>query len=719
MFRYFDLEDFNLKGKLVGVRVDFNSPIINGKIEFNDRIKAHLKTIKKLQEKECKIVILAHQGRKGKKDFISLKEHYNLLKDKLENLKFINELYSKKVKEKIKNLKPKEVLLLENLRFLDDELNVNKKDNVIKELINSFDYYVLDAFSVSHREQTSIVGATRIPVLAGLVMDNELKNLNKIEDLNERPFVYLFGGAKPDDLILLIERGLKNEKVDLVITSGVIGELFLKAKGYYLGIKEKFLEEKGYLINFDKIKNLYKQFYNKILTPKDVALYNEKTKKREEINVEDLKFNKEILNKYLIQDIGEKTINYYSKFLKNSSIVYYKGPQGNFENKNFEKGTKEILKTLETINAFKFLGGGHSLTAIEKYSNKKYFNYISLAGGALVHFIAGKELPGINTLVRSYNKFEKENPDFLVVGSNVVDTRINVGSEYKNVHLGDKIKIKDNFETSIGGGGINVSTCLTRLGAKVLYLSKFSEESKDLVFKDLKRNNIKYVDTKISKIPSAKSIILDFKEDRVIYSFRGQNPFLEIKDFDIEKINCKYAYFSSLGEKSFQTLISLASKLKKKGVKIAFNPSLYLIKTEKVVNILKLLDVLILNFEEAKELSKQETVDNCLKELNKLVKLVVITDGDHGAYAYEKEENNKSIYNKIYFEKARKVNVVDSTGAGDSFGSTFFYFYVNNFGIKKSLQLASINSSKVVSTKGSKNGLLYYDDLINIIKNEK
>jgi len=705
MFRYFTLDDFVLKGKLVGVRVDFNSPLINGKITLNDRIKSHLETIKELQSKGARVVVLAHQGRKGGKDFTSLRLHYELIKNKVKNLKFIPEVYSEKVLKEMSKLKEGEILILENLRTLDDELHPESKNNKIKKLIETFDYYVLDAFSVAHRNQSSIVFSNKIPVLAGKVMEKELRGLGFINDLTKKPFIYLFGGAKPDDLILLVEKGLKENKVNYVLTGGVIGEIFLYLKGYYLGKKLDFLKEKGFLNIEDKAKELLKKYKDKIITPLDVAIFD--GKKRVEIKVSDMKKGNVLLERYLTEDIGKRTVLFYKNYLKHVNTIYFKGPPGNFEEKPFEYGTRKLLTILENLDSFRFLGGGHSLTALNMYADAKKFSYVSLAGGALVHFLLGEKLPGILNLEKSYSKFEKEVYDFLVTGSNVIDYRINTGYSFKDVNLGDKLKIKDNFELSLGGGGTNVSVALSRLGGKVTYLGKLSEENKDFVTKELGKNKVSIIPTKFSKIPISKSIVLDYLEDKVIFSYRGQNENLKWEDFNVKDIKTKFAYFSSLSGKSFETLIKLAIALKKQDVKIAFNPSLYLIESEKVMNLVKLVNILILNYEEAKLLSGGKDLEDVVKILKKQVEVLVITDGHHGAYGIDSN-------NELVFQKADKVKVVDSTGAGDCFAATFIFFYLKGYGLKKSMELASKNAANVVRTKGAKEGLLYYDDLINL-----
>lgn len=709
MFRYHTLDDFDFKGKIVGIRVDINSPIINNKVEPNERIIASAKTIKELSDKGAKVVVIAHQGRKGDDDCISLENHKPLLEKELgKKIEFCNEIFSKKIEEKILSLKNSDILLLENLRFYDDEEDIKKKDNLILKLESLFEFYVFDAFSVSHREQTSVIGFKKILSIAGRTMQKEIEGLNKISQ-TKKPHIYLFGGAKPDDLVVLIENSLKLKKVDIIILSGVIGEIALHLQGCDIGKKLDFLKEKKYLNSLDLIKNLLEKYPNNFILPKDVAYFD--GKKRVEISVEKLKSSKGLLKDYLIQDIGCESVKYFSKFLDNAGSIYFKGPAGNFEDKNFEYGTRQLINYMAKSSAFTFLGGGHSVTAISNFSKIENFSYVSLAGGALVKFLSGKSLPGITNLEESFEKFDKVYQDFVVVGSNTIDTELVLPVNFDEVHLGDKIKIEEDFKTSIGGGGINVSVCLSRLGAKVGYLGKLSYESFDKIKEVLDKNRINLINSKISKRPAAKSILIDTKDnDRVIYTYRGQNSHLEKTDFNSEDFKSNNYYFTSLGGESFETLYDLSKLIIKKNpnAKICYNPSLYLIKNEssKIKNMLKNVHILILNYQEAESLVGDGTISYCLKEIYKIMGkgVIIITDGANGSYAYDGE---KEYYQPII--KPKKV--VDTTGAGDSFGGTFFYFYSKGFGIKKALLFASKNASSVVEYKGAQQGLKYYEDL--------
>lgn len=707
MFRYFTLDSFDFSKKTVGVRVDINSPIIDGKIVLNERIVEHSQTLKELSKKGAKVVILAHQGRKGDSDCVSLLEHSKFLSKEIgKKVEFIDQIYSKKVEEKIKSMKEADILLLENLRFIDDETEITKKDNQILKLEKLFDYYVIDAFSVAHRKQTSMTGFSKIPLIAGKIMEKELLGLNQISEL-KKPSVYVLGGAKPDDLIEILEANLSANKIDYILLSGVIGEIGLMTQGYSLGKKEQLLKEKDYLKSFDRIYKLIKNNSAKFVLPKDVAIFD--GKKRIEIPVELLSQNKDLLDKYPTFDIGKKSIEFFANMLKNSGSIYFKGPAGNFEDKNFEYGSREIIKAIIKSGAFTYMGGGHSITAVSKFAKISDFSYVSLAGGALVHFLSGKNLPGVEVLQQSFEKYESNYEDFLVVGSNTLDICITAPVNYSQIHLGDKIRIEEDFKTTVGGGGINVSICLSRLGAKVNYLGKISFECTDKIHDILKKDKVGIVEAKLSKRPCAKSILLDTKDDdRIIFTYRGQNSYLEEKDFDINKISAKNIYFNSLSGQSFQTMLFIAKHFRKnkKNTKICFNPSSHLIANEKNFKTLaKCANILVLNLEEAQSYSSKITIDDCLKEIKKdILDVVVITDGANGAFAYDGEI--------IYYIKAIKPKkIVDTTGAGDGFAGTFFYFYTKGFGIQKSLEMAAKNSSSVIEYKGAQDGLKYYSDL--------
>jgi phosphoglycerate kinase len=709
MYNYFTLDSFDFKNKVVVVRVDINSPLKNGKIILNERIIQACETISELVDLGAKVLLLGHQGRKGKSDFLSLKNHKKFLEDELGfSIGFSKDVYSKKVLSLIDDMDFGSVLLLENVRFFEGEKGF---ENIFSDLGCVVDYFVNDAFSVSHRAQPSVVGVSgdSVPCVAGRLLEKELRNLNLISETRS-PHSYILGGAKPDDLIDLIEIGFKNNLVDNIFLTGIIGEVALKSLGYDLGCKVDFLKEHDFLKVEKRLGVLLKKYSSKLFVPKDLALVS--GGKRIEISVSDLSLPKyqKLISKNMLCDIGSETVKYYSMILNHSESIYLKGPCGNFEEKGLEVGTKNLFKVITDLDAFSFMGGGHSVTAASSLGFFKKFDYVSLAGGALVNFICSKSLPGVEILERS---FDKHNGfcDYFVMGSNVLDETIDLGEKLSDINLGDKIRVSKNFKKTVGGGGVNISVALSKLGARVDYLGKHSYDSYDIVKSDLDKSGVNCVESKISKVGCAKSVILDTKDsDRVIFTFRGQNSLLDISDFDINSFKSNYFYLTSLQGKSFETQLKFVDKIKKRNSKSIFcygASSALVGKEPKLNNLIKKCDIVILNFDEAQILSGEDSISNCLRKIYDIgLSVVVITDGSNGSYVFDGS--------KEYFcSGVKPKKVVDATGAGDCFGATFFYFYTKGYPISKAMEFASKNAVSVISKKGAHLGLLGFDELVS------
>ncbi len=373
--RFKTLDDFDLKGKRVLVRVDFNSPLKKGKVQMNDRIREHALTLREIAKKGAAVVVLAHQGRPGDSDYLESMAQHAKLASKFVKTSYVDDILGTKAQNNIKNMKPGQVLLLKNVRSLEEELKPSPNNKIVKTLAPFFDIFVNDAFSVSHRDQASITGFTSLPSCLGRLMEREL---TAVKNLQSKSMVYVLGGAKPEDNIILA----KNKKVKKVLSTGIFSLLCLSAKGYELGKQDKTLDKK--LV--PEIRRIAK----KIETPVDFAI---KEKGRKEISLEDLPVQKDIL------DIGTKTIQKYSQEIKKSKAVFLKGPAGKFEEKGFEKGTVGLLKAIARSDCFSLIGGGHSSHVIESFSlSKDKFSHVSLAGGALIAYLAGEKLPGLEAL---------------------------------------------------------------------------------------------------------------------------------------------------------------------------------------------------------------------------------------------------------------------------------------------------------------------------------
>lgn len=400
MAKFRTIDDFNFKNKTAIVRVDFNSPLDpeTKKITDDTRIRAHAPTIRELMDKGAKVIIIAHQGRPGDPDFSTTEQHADLLSKILKKrVGYINDIFGDRAKVAIKSLKPGEALILENVRTWPEETAKKTpadfaKSDLVKNLAPLADVYVGDGFAVSHRANGSIVGFPEVmPAVAGRVMERELKALIRVKDAVERPCIYVMGGAKAEDAAAISDYVLSNNKADRVLTGGVIGHLFLQAKGINLGeLNAKFLENKNFLQYIPKIQELYDRFDGKISTPEDLAV--DINGKRKDITL------KELPTKYSIFDIGPKTIRTYSELLEDAKIIVISGPLGVYERKEFMAGTKGVFEAISKSKAFSVAGGGNTIEAIEKLGLTNKVSYISTGGGALMEFLIGKTLPGVKAL---------------------------------------------------------------------------------------------------------------------------------------------------------------------------------------------------------------------------------------------------------------------------------------------------------------------------------
>jgi phosphoglycerate kinase len=404
MAKYLTIDDVKVKDKVVLVRVDFNSPVDpeTKKVLDDTRIRAHGETtIKELAEKGAKVVVLAHQGRKGDPDFIPLKQHAEILSKVLgKPVKYIDDVFGEKAQKAIKELKSGEILVLDNVRNFAGETKEGKpedhaKTELVKTLAPLADLFVNDAFAAAHRAHVSMVGFTAVlPSVAGRIMERELKSLSKVLENPEKPCVYVLGGAKADDSLEISKYVLENGIADHVLTGGVVGQVFLAAKDIDLGKPNMdFLKEKNLTDLLPGIKELMKKYTEKIKTPKDLAA--EVDGKRKEISVDDLPVN------YPTFDIGPKTVEEYSKIIRKAKSIVVSGPMGVYERAEFAFGTQKIFEEIANSKAFSLAGGGHTIAALQEFGLSNKISYVSTAGGALIEFLMGKKLPGVVALEKA------------------------------------------------------------------------------------------------------------------------------------------------------------------------------------------------------------------------------------------------------------------------------------------------------------------------------
>jgi len=394
------LDDIPIEGKTILLRVDFNMPLDKETLKILDttRIKRVLPTIEELVEKQAKTVIIAHQGRQGSWDFTSLQQHAEALQDLLgREVEFVDDIHGSKAQNAIKELKPSSVLMLDNVRRLPYETEKktpeeHAKSPFVRDLSPLADVFVNDAFAAAHRAHCSLVGFTPVlPSCAGRLLEQELTTLEKVLENPEKPSIFLFGGAKFSDIIVTIDRLLRNQTADKILLTGLPANAFLKAKGYNLGEKnEKLLSEEGTDEDFKEIKHLLDDFEEYIVLPTDFAV--EENGVRKEVSLEDSPVDAPLY------DIGEETIKHYKEILREAKTVFLSGPCGVFEQPIFMRGTEEIFTFIANSDAFSIAGGGHTVAAIKKLGLEDKFSHISTGGGSLEKFMMGEKLPVVEAL---------------------------------------------------------------------------------------------------------------------------------------------------------------------------------------------------------------------------------------------------------------------------------------------------------------------------------
>ena len=402
MVEFNTIDDFEVEDKTVLVRVDINAPVdpSSGLILDDTRLKLHAQTIKELSNKGAKVVLLAHQSRPGKKDFTTLSQHADALSEILNlRVKYIDSLFSSAAKEAIKDLKPHEILLLENARFFSEETlsrtpEEQSKTLLVRHLTPLIDYYVNDAFAAAHRSQASLVGFTvNTPSAAGRVMERELTVIQDALDNVQHPCVFLLGGMKPDDSIDVMENVLNNGTADAILTTGIVGNIVLWASGADIGqVNKDFIASKGYEDMVEKSRELIERFGEKVKYPIDVAC---------EIDGERVDVDVGEIPNEAIFDIGVKTIDEYAKEIRDAKTIFANGPAGVFEDPKFAMGTEDLINAIANSDGFSIIGGGHIAAATSALGLEDQMSHLSSGGGACISMLAGKKLAAVEALKNS------------------------------------------------------------------------------------------------------------------------------------------------------------------------------------------------------------------------------------------------------------------------------------------------------------------------------
>ncbi|MBI5680245.1 MAG: phosphoglycerate kinase [Methanobacterium sp.] len=397
--QFYTIDDFDMHDKTVLVRVDINSPVDpNSETILDDtRIRLHAGTIDEISKKGAKTVILAHQSRPGKKDFTTLEEHAKALSNILNRpVNYIDDIFGSAARTTIKKMEKGDILLLENVRFYSEEIlkreaQLQAETHMVQKLSPLADYFINDAFAAAHRSQPSLVGfAVTLPSGAGRVMENELNSLCSAVDNVKKPCVYVLGGVKVDDSIMVIENVLRNGSADYILTTGLVANIFLWASGINIRkYNKEFIKERNYCDFVKKGKQLLKEFKGKIKMPIDVAVcINDK---RDEYSV------KNIPNMPIF-DIGTDTITEYAQFIRDAKTIFANGPAGVFEKEGFNIGTDDILNAIASSDGYSIIGGGHLAAAASHMGLSLGINHISSGGGASINLLAGEKLPVVEIL---------------------------------------------------------------------------------------------------------------------------------------------------------------------------------------------------------------------------------------------------------------------------------------------------------------------------------
>lgn len=395
MFMKKRLEDMDVKEKTVLVRCDYNVPIQNGKILDDTKIKNSLDTINYLLEKDCKIVLLSHFGKvktEMDKEKNTLAPVAVRLKELLKReVYFSREIMDVTLPERIKGMLPKDILLLENTRYLDvpNKLESNCDIQLSSFLASLGDIFVMDAFASAHRAHASTVGITKfLPSCMGLSLERELTCLNQFLITPKKPFTVIMGGAKVEDKLELIEAMLK--KCDYLLLAGGLANSFLKALNFNIG--SSLCTNNPATI--EKLKQIMLQYREKLMLPLDAIVgstYDANYTRYKRIN--------EINENEIIYDVGIKTIEKYKTAIQKSETIFLNGTMGVYEDHRYSNGTKELLNVLKQRNAIVVVGGGDSVSAVTNFGYQDEFTYLSCGGGATLEYLTKGHLVGIDNIM--------------------------------------------------------------------------------------------------------------------------------------------------------------------------------------------------------------------------------------------------------------------------------------------------------------------------------
>jgi phosphoglycerate kinase len=402
------LDDFDFRDKAVILRVDINSPIDHraGRLADDNRILKSLPTIRELSEMGARVVMLAHQGdTEDYQNLVSLALHAERLSELLARpVGFLDDIAGPAAIERIKALPSGELLLLNNVRYLTEEVStfVNfvkltpeqmAQTRLVRNLAPLADYYVCEAFAAAHRSAPSLIGfAEVLPAAGGRLFVDELSALTRVKESPTPPCVYVLGGARIADAFSMMKQILSKGTADYVLTSGLNGEVMLLAQGYQLGAPtERLIQDKGLSPFIDRARELLDAYGDRILYPTDLAVDDGG---RKEVTLEDLPVD------HLLVDIGEQTISRYIEVIGKAMTIFVNGPAGIYEQPVSALGTERLWTAIADAPGYSVIGGGDSVAAAARFNVRDRMGYVCTSGGGMVRFLSGQTLPVVEALRR-------------------------------------------------------------------------------------------------------------------------------------------------------------------------------------------------------------------------------------------------------------------------------------------------------------------------------
>ena len=404
------LDDLDVQGRVVLLRVDINSPIdrATGKINDDNRLNMSLPTIADLADAGARVVIIAHQGDTlDYHNLVSMDEHAEILSEKLgREVDFIDDVAGPAARAAIQALGNGEILLLDNIRFLTEE--VSTFESAVKltpaEMTNTYlvrnlaplvDIYVNDAFAAAHRNAPSMVAFQELlPTAGGRLLVDEVTALSGLASDPKRPCVFLLGGLKISDAFSMMEKVLADGTADRILTTGITANVMLIARGVDLGEPTAaFIDDRSLDAFIPRAAELLEAYGDRIEVPTDLA-YDEGGERRE-VAVADLPTD------HLLIDVGSETVATYEAVIADAATLFVNGPAGVYESAAGEYGTRSLWEAVAASNGYSVIGGGDTVASARRFVDPGDIGFISTGGGALIRFLSGQPLPLIEAMEKA------------------------------------------------------------------------------------------------------------------------------------------------------------------------------------------------------------------------------------------------------------------------------------------------------------------------------